>query len=205
MNERINPEKEGEPRRFAQDQPRAARLDGVPAARSRAETSTPTASSGINVRPKALRPRADSRPDGALPQARARAESRPDGLSPRPGRGPRSKPDGSVQRANSAGRAAQHRSVSDDDDETSILSSPPTPSSSPQAAASTARSIDSRARALQHGAGSYRDVAVSAARQLALDLDRARRTRCSGRGVAHSQLSRSERASACRSVESCSS
>jgi serine/threonine-protein kinase len=129
VNERINPEKKANLEGLLKTN---RVLPGLMAFQLLApeETSTPTASSGINVRPKALRPRADSRPDGSLPQARARAESRPDGALPQARPRAESKPDGSVQRANSAGRAAQ-RSVSDDDDETSILSSPPDASSSP--------------------------------------------------------------------------
>ena len=90
------------------------------------ETSTPTASSGINVRPKALRPRADSRPDGTTQQGRPRAESKPDGAVQQGRPRAESRPDNAVPqgRAGSPGRTPQ-RSAPDDDDATNILSSPP--------------------------------------------------------------------------------
>jgi serine/threonine protein kinase len=83
------------------------------------ETSTPTASSGINVRPKAIRPRADSRPDGA---PRQRADSRPD-AAPRP------------PMPSAPGRQAQ-RSVPDDEEATDLYKSPSeAPDASPRAQA----------------------------------------------------------------------
>ncbi len=128
------------------------------------------------------RPRAESKPDGAVQQSRPRAESRPDNAIPQ-GRG--------LARAHaSAQRAGRRRR-----DEHSLVSTrcfrvSSRARASRGAAASGAGAVRRRARADQ-GLGS------SAARQLDLDPGRARRAERVDRCAAHPRLSESRAARCC--------